>query len=103
MKKNKKAKLPGASLQESLPSAAAPQDEDPVDNYKVRDHMDTLVKAHGIQQDPDKMALVHKLAGRHMDALKGLKVPNSAIKSTDDLRKLKNKKFSSPQADSDGE
>lgn len=83
-------------LQNTVPSPV--KEEDPVDNYQVQDHLRTLTDAHKIINDPEKMAKVHKLAGRHAKALSGIKdmpIPDAdpKIKSTDDLRNLRNKKF----------
>lgn len=78
--------------------AGPAKEEDPVDNYQVQDHLRTLTDAHKIINDPEKMAKVHKLAGRHAKALSGIKdmpVPGDApkMKSTNDLRNFSNKKF----------
>lgn len=91
MAKNKVA----ANLENTLPSA--PKTEDPVDNYETQGHLRTLQDAHGIINDPDKMAKVHKLAGRHAKALTGIKAIPAApdIKSVKDLVDYKNSKFGS--------
>lgn len=72
-------KQKGADLEQAMPSPSSTMvesKEDPIDNYKVQGHLDTLMQAHGIMNDPDKMAKVHKLAGRK----------NSAIRSIADLK-----------------
>lgn len=91
MAKNKVA----ANLENTLPSPS--KQEDPVDNYEVKDHLRTLQEAHGIINDPEKMAKVHKLAGRHAKALAGIKaIPKAPdIKSTKDLVDYRNAKFGS--------
>lgn len=89
MAKAKKTKLPGGALEQANP-APKPVEEDPVDNYQTKDHLDTIIKAHGIQQDPDKMEKVHALAGRHVAAIAALKQPsasNGGMKSLDQVRK----------------
>lgn len=94
MAKNKVA----SNLENTVPMPS--KQEDPVDNYEVKDHLRTLQEAHGIINDPAKMAKVHKLAGRHAKALAGIKsipaqdeVPE--MKSTDDLKNHYNDKFGS--------
>ncbi len=72
----KVAKSSGASLEQAMPSPSKMggpiEKQDPIDSYEVKDHLDTLMKAHGIMNDPEKMAKVHKLAGRHANAIKGI-------------------------------
>lgn len=91
MAKNKVA----SNLQNTLPTPS--KQEDPIDNYDTQSHLRTLQEAHGIINDPDKMAKVHKLAGRHAKALAGIKqIPAApAIKSTKDLEDYRNAKFGS--------
>jgi len=101
MKKSKKVKLPGAELENSLPTPTEP--EDIMDDHEVKGHMQTMMDAHEIQNNPEKMAKVHKLAGRHMKAIQGFKMPESKINSTDGLRKLRNKKFGGPGGTPQGE
>lgn len=105
MKTMKKPKSIGSDLGAAMPTGQPVKEPDDImDNYQAKDHLDTIIKAHNIQKDPDKMAKVHELAGRHMDAMKGISMPKSAISSTDDLRKLKNKAFAQkPDSDTDGE
>ena len=79
-------KAAGASLGASLPSSRQEPAEDPIDNYEVRRHLDTLTDAHAILNDPEKMAKVHKLAGRKQKALSG-------IRSVEDLKNTYKKKF----------
>lgn len=79
-------KAAGANLGASLPSPRQEPAEDPVDNYEVRRHLDTLTDAHAILNDPEKMAKVHKLAGRKQKALQG-------IKSVEDLKSVYKQKF----------
>ena len=83
----------GADLQQAMPSpsqtaVSGPAEEDPIDNYKVQGHLDTLMQAHGIMNDPEKMAKVHKLAGRK----------NAAIRSIADLHNTYNNKFGGANA-----
>lgn len=61
------------------------KEPDIMNDYEAKDHLDTIMKAHGIMNDPDKMAKVHKLAGRHM----------KAITSVQDLKDTYDKKFGS--------
>ena len=70
--------------------AASPKQEDPVDNYETQGHLRTLTEAHGIMNDPEKMAKVHKLAGRHgkaIAAIKDVPTPDEGFKSLDDVKK----------------
>lgn len=71
--------MPSASLKDA---GSEPEEHD----YETQSNLDTLVKAHGIIHHPQKMAKVHALAGRHSSAIK-------AIKSTQDLKDLYDKKF----------
>lgn len=98
-----KSKPVTEALENTLPSAA--KAEDPVDNYQVQDHLRTLTDAHKIINDPEKMAKVHKLAGRHAKALAGIKsipMPDDSpdVKSTDDMRSYANKKFGPKKSNS---
>jgi hypothetical protein len=70
MAKNKKLKVDGARLQDSLPQ---PKIAEPENDYETQNHMRTLMDAHEIMNNPDKMEKVHKLAGRHAKAIRGIK------------------------------
>ena len=83
--------VPGASLSESSKPADLDQDEMA---DQAQDHLDTLVKAHGILSNPDHMAPVHALVGRHTAAVKGIKV--GKVKDMADLVH-RSKSFGSPQ------
>ena len=80
--------------------------EDPVDNYETRGHLETLIKAHGIKNDPAKMEKVHALAGRHKKAIEGLGEPpeikGGKVKSMADLKQRANS-FGAPKSDNDGD
>lgn len=41
-------------------------------DYETQNHLRTLIDAHGIMNDPEKMKKIHKLAGRHHKAIKGI-------------------------------
>ncbi len=69
----------GASLAKSV----QPKLESPEHDYEAQNHLDTLIKAHGIMSDPAKMEKVHKLAGRH----------HKAIMSIKDIKDRYNEKF----------
>ena len=99
MKKIKAANMKGAALTQAMPADPEPDEND---NYEVKGHLQTLVDAHGIMNDPVKMKKVHKLAGRHANAIAGIKsmgigggMGDDGFKagSTDDLVKYKNAKF----------
>ncbi len=53
------------------------------DDYKIDNDMRTMMSAEEIKMDPDRMAKVHKRAGRH----------HKAIKSIQDLKDTYNEKF----------
>lgn len=67
MAKDKKLKVEGSRLQNSLPQPADQND------YETQGHMRTLMDAHEIMNNPEKMKKVHKLAGRHAKAIRGIK------------------------------
>lgn len=62
-----------ASLGQAMPASpnAGSGDEAPTD-YETKDHMDTLMKAHEIMNNPTKLKAVHALAGRHQGAIKSI-------------------------------
>lgn len=93
-----KSKKVTEGLQSTVSSPT--KEEDPVDNYQVQDHLRTLTDAHKIINDPEKMAKVHKLAGRHVKALAGIKnLPQpSKIKSIDDVKAFAQKKYGAPSS-----
>lgn len=64
-KKSKKLKVDGARLQNAVP--------EPDHDYETQNHMRTLIDAHEIMNSPEKMKKVHKLAGRHSKAIRGIK------------------------------
>lgn len=74
----------GASLAKASPE---PEEND----YETEDNLRTLMNAHKIINHPEKMSKVHALAGRHSGAIK-------AIKSTQDLKDLYNKKYGASSA-----
>lgn len=90
------------NLQNSVASPA--KQEDPVDNYETQGHLRTLQDAHSIINDPDKMAKVHKLAGRNMKALAGIKkvgvgeagAEAPQMKSLDQVSKYAQDKYGGP-------
>lgn len=45
---------------------------DPMKDYETQGHLDTIIKAHQILMDPEKMKKVHKLAGRHQKAISSI-------------------------------
>lgn len=55
------------------------------DKWETQGHLDTLIKAHEIMNNPVHLKAVHKLAGRHHKAISG-------IKSLGDLKELSNQK-----------
>lgn len=67
----------------NLENAVAPPKKDLENDYEAQGHLRTLIEAHGIMNDPDKMKKVHKLAGRHHKAISG-------IKSIEELKQKRN-------------
>lgn len=72
----------GASL---AGSSSLPEISD-ADGDEAQGHLSTLVKAHGILNNPQHMARIHGLVGRHVAAVKG-------IKSTEDLKNIFDEKY----------
>lgn len=75
----KKIKVKGEDLQNSIPKdpmPASPMDQsDPnrePSDWETKDHLKTLMDAHEIMNNPVKIKAVHKLAGRHANAIKGI-------------------------------
>lgn len=84
------SKMKGASLEQAMPKPTKSEDD-----YETEDNMRTMHQAARIASDPKKLQKVHKLAGRRHKALTGMIEPmmkSSAVRSTDDLRKISNKK-----------
>lgn len=80
----------GASLEQSV--GAEPTNKKPeIQDYETEGHLRTLMEAHGIMGDHEKMKKVHALAGRQHKALAGIK--KVSVTGTNDLRSLYNKKF----------
>lgn len=75
------AKVKGNALAQSTSIGAKP--EAPKDDYEAQGHLQDLIRAHEIVNNPEKMAKVHKLAGRH----------HKAIKSIQDIKDAYNTKF----------
>lgn len=69
----KAVKIDGARLEQAMPKdpASSTEDQEPTE-YETKDHLDTILKAHEIMQNPTKMKHVHKLAGRHKNAIRGI-------------------------------
>ncbi len=61
----------GTRLGDSLPEPSAVKDD--MNDYETQGHLRTLIDAENIKSDPEKMAKVHKLAGRHADAIKSIR------------------------------
>lgn len=55
------------------------------DKWETQNHLDTLIKAHEIVNNPVHMKAVHKLAGRHHKAV-------GAITSLQQVRDISNQK-----------
>lgn len=76
----------------------------PENDYESQGHLRTLIEAHGIMNDPVKMAKVHKLAGRHHKAIKGIQDIkdryNEMVKPKSPMATLAGTK---PEPDTDGE
>ena len=53
----------------AIPMAPEPAEND----HEARQHLNTILEAHGIMGDKGKMEKVHKLAGRHHKAITSIK------------------------------
>jgi hypothetical protein len=73
---------PGSPVTANLENSVAPKGIEP---YETENHLRTLIDAHEIVNNPDKMKAVHKLAGRKHKAV-------SAIRSISQLRQVSNDK-----------
>lgn len=80
-------KMKGAALEQAMPQVTADKstEDAPENDWEARGHLNTLVDAHEIVNNASKMAKVHKLAGRHM----------KAVRSIQDLKDHYNDKFGS--------
>jgi hypothetical protein len=72
----------GSDLKDTVPEG----EDDILNDHETKGHLNTLMDAHHIMSDPDKMKRVHALAGRHSEALSG-------IKSVNDLKAVYNSKY----------
>lgn len=60
--------------QQNKSDLAKPVDpEKVVDDYEAQGHLKTLMDAEMVKMDPDKMAKVHALVGRHDKAITSIK------------------------------
>lgn len=64
-KKKKAVKVKGAELEQAMPKPAD-------DDWQSEDHLRTLMSAHEIMNNPEKLKKVHKLAGRKAQAIRGI-------------------------------
>lgn len=88
---------------DAIPTSPADGTEPEGDDWETKGHLDTLMSAHKIINDPQKMAKVNALAGRHKGVLEHLtKIApiasdpaNQPVKSLQDL-KMRAKKFGTP-------
>lgn len=63
----KKKGIEAKAMMQALPS---PKLED--NDYETEGHLRTMMEAHKIMGDPEKMKKVHKLAGRHAKAIRSI-------------------------------
>lgn len=66
-----KVESKGSALGEAMPDITEDESTEPMD-YETKEHMETLLKSHDIMNDPVKLRAVHKLAGRHHKAIRGI-------------------------------
>lgn len=85
----KKSKMKGASLEQAMPDMSEEMGE-----HETKRHMDTLHEAADIMADGEKLAKVHKMAGRKHKAVMGLIAPHmkKPISSLDELKAVAYKK-----------
>lgn len=80
----------------------APKDLE--NDYEAQGHLRTIIEAHGIINDPEKMKKVHKLAGRHHKAVQGIKSIEELKGARDSfMAKKRNKLAGLVDSDEDGE
>ncbi len=58
-------------LADSTPSGAR-LEKNPDNDYETEGHLRTLMEAHGIMNDPEKMEKVHALAGRKVGQIRSI-------------------------------
>ena len=80
------------SAKAAMNAIPAPEKTDSDMQMETKQHMNTLLDAHEIMNNPDKMAKVKSMVGRH----------KKAITSLDDLRETANN-FSKNNSQDDGE
>lgn len=74
---------PGASLGKAQPAITKDESTKEPDEWETKGHMNDLIRAHEIINDPVKMQAVHKMVGRHQ----------KAIGSIQDLKNLHQQKY----------
>jgi hypothetical protein len=93
--------VPGKSLGQAMPAITKDTSTEP-DEYETQNHLDTLMKAHKIMNNPVHLAAVHALAGRHQGAIQSIQALPKPPKSTDDLKAISNAKFGPSKGNSLG-
>ncbi len=82
------------------PEVAAPMADN--EDWESKGHLETIMKAHELMGDDEKMEKIHKLAGRHKKALehltsmKPIKAKEKPIKSIEEMKAKAQKKFGTP-------
>jgi hypothetical protein len=85
----------------AIEAAEPKKDSENQKDYEAEGAMDTIMRAEEHKADPAMMARVKKHAGRKLKAMKGLHdifgsdEAKQEVKSTDDLRSIRNKKATS--------
>lgn len=75
---------------------------DPMKDYETQSHLDTIIKSHQILMDPEKMKKVHKLAGRHVKAIKSIQDVKDTLQQKYGAKAASGKKQASDN-DNDGD
>lgn len=85
------------SLPDDMPAMAK------MDDYEHKANLETIMKAHEIMEDPEKMKHVNKIAGRHAKILSGLSGEGESedsehkpVKSIKEMKARGQSKFGKP-------
>lgn len=84
--------IPGKDLGQAMPSITKDTSTQP-DEWETKEHLNTLMNAHKIMNNPVHLKAVHALAGRHQGAITAIQSLGVPPKSTDDLKSISQAKF----------
>ena len=101
MKVKLSIKAPGADLGNAQPSITKDKSTKEPDEWETKGHMQDLINAHQIINDPVKMAAVHKMVGRHQKAMKSIQDIKDYSNAKYGVQSLKNQPDSDDDNDND--